>query len=187
MATTASGHSSSPAATMLPARECHWTKTYVGAHDVFYKGFREGKGIWGTWEIQEVSRADFSSGPSARRGGERSKARGRGVPSELVTVESPGCKVILYCYLQLLVIRNAIMTTITLQGPGKARCATRHARARGAPSQVGAGPRGLGRATQDGTSAPPGARLRFGETPVRFDQRRPDRPRHQSRAHERIR
>jgi hypothetical protein len=32
-------------------RECHWTKTYVGAHDVFYRGFREGKGIWGTWEI----------------------------------------------------------------------------------------------------------------------------------------
>ena len=31
--------------------ECHWTKTYVGAHDVFYRGFREGKGIWGTWEI----------------------------------------------------------------------------------------------------------------------------------------
>lgn len=31
--------------------ECHWTKTYIGAHDVFYRGFREGKGIWGTWEI----------------------------------------------------------------------------------------------------------------------------------------
>jgi len=32
-------------------RECHWIKSYVGAHDVFYRGFREGKGIWGTWEI----------------------------------------------------------------------------------------------------------------------------------------
>jgi len=31
--------------------ECWWTKTYVGAHNVFYRGFREGKGIWGTWEI----------------------------------------------------------------------------------------------------------------------------------------
>lgn len=31
--------------------ECHWVKTYVGAHDVFYRGFREGKGIWGTWEL----------------------------------------------------------------------------------------------------------------------------------------
>ena len=31
--------------------ECYWTKSYLGAHDVFYRGFREGKGIWGTWEI----------------------------------------------------------------------------------------------------------------------------------------
>ena len=32
-------------------RECHWTKTYPGSHDVYYRGFREGKGIWGTWKI----------------------------------------------------------------------------------------------------------------------------------------
>ncbi len=32
-------------------RECYWTKTYPGSHDVYYRGFREGKGIWGTWEI----------------------------------------------------------------------------------------------------------------------------------------
>ena len=30
---------------------CRWTKKYVGKHDVFYQGFNEGKGIWGTWEI----------------------------------------------------------------------------------------------------------------------------------------
>lgn len=30
---------------------CHWHKSYVGKHDVFYKGFNEGKGIWGSWEI----------------------------------------------------------------------------------------------------------------------------------------
>ncbi|MFO0970058.1 MAG: hypothetical protein U0793_31285 [Gemmataceae bacterium] len=30
---------------------CRWTKRYVGKHDVFYKGYGEGKGIWGTWEI----------------------------------------------------------------------------------------------------------------------------------------
>ena len=30
---------------------CHWTKRYLGRHDVFYNGFNEGKGIWGTWEI----------------------------------------------------------------------------------------------------------------------------------------
>src|SRR5437016_4156182 len=31
--------------------KCHWTKRYLGKHDVYYQGFNEGKGIWGTWEI----------------------------------------------------------------------------------------------------------------------------------------
>jgi hypothetical protein len=31
--------------------QCYWTKRYLGKHDVFYRGFNEGKGIWGTWEI----------------------------------------------------------------------------------------------------------------------------------------
>lgn len=31
--------------------KCHWTKRYLGKHDVFYKGYNEGKGIWGLWEI----------------------------------------------------------------------------------------------------------------------------------------
>jgi hypothetical protein len=30
---------------------CHWQKRYLAKHDVYYKGFNEGKGIWGTWEI----------------------------------------------------------------------------------------------------------------------------------------
>src|SRR5947207_4699286 len=51
-------------------RECHWTKSYIGAHDVFYRGFREGKGIWGTWEI-DSTRGGFhiwplQSGPAKR-------------------------------------------------------------------------------------------------------------------------
>jgi hypothetical protein len=33
--------------------KCYWTKRYKGKHDVFYKGFNEGKGIWGTWEMPE--------------------------------------------------------------------------------------------------------------------------------------
>jgi hypothetical protein len=32
---------------------CFWTKTYLGRHNVTYKGFNEGKGIWGVWEINE--------------------------------------------------------------------------------------------------------------------------------------
>jgi hypothetical protein len=31
--------------------DCFWTKDYVGSHTVHYRGFREGKGIWGLWEI----------------------------------------------------------------------------------------------------------------------------------------
>jgi hypothetical protein len=34
--------------------QCHWTKRYLGKHDVFYKGYNEGKGIWGTWEINHL-------------------------------------------------------------------------------------------------------------------------------------
>lgn len=35
--------------------ECYWTKTYIGAHDVYYRGFREGNGIWGLWELPSES------------------------------------------------------------------------------------------------------------------------------------
>ncbi len=48
--------------------ECHWTKTYPGSHDVFYRGFREGKGIWGTWEIGLMAHGGFHIWP--RRAGE---------------------------------------------------------------------------------------------------------------------
>lgn len=50
--------------------ECHWTKTYVGAHDVFYRGFREGKGIWGTWEIGLWSHGGFHIWPRGEGSGE---------------------------------------------------------------------------------------------------------------------
>jgi hypothetical protein len=33
------------------AAECSWIKTYFGSHSVEYSGFRERKGIWGTWTI----------------------------------------------------------------------------------------------------------------------------------------
>jgi len=31
--------------------KCHWTKGYLGKHDVLYQGYNEGTGVWGTWEI----------------------------------------------------------------------------------------------------------------------------------------
>ncbi len=46
-------------------KECYWTKSYIGAHDVFYRGFREGKGIWGTWEIKSWGRGGFHIWPRA--------------------------------------------------------------------------------------------------------------------------
>jgi hypothetical protein len=49
--------------------ECRWTKEY-GSHTVVYRGFREGKGIWGTWEI--------SDGGSTLRGGFHIWPRGVG-------------------------------------------------------------------------------------------------------------
>ena len=52
------------------ARECYWTKSYVGAHDVFYRGFREGKGIWGTWEITIFAHGGFHIWPCASGEGE---------------------------------------------------------------------------------------------------------------------
>lgn len=45
------------------SHECWWTKTYVGAHDVFYRGFGEGNGIWGTWEIPPWSQGGFHIWP----------------------------------------------------------------------------------------------------------------------------
>ena len=35
--------------------ECYWTKTYIGGHHVYYRGFREGRGIWGLWELPSES------------------------------------------------------------------------------------------------------------------------------------
>jgi hypothetical protein len=37
------------------SKECHWTKTYVGMHDVFYLGIRQRKGIHGTWEVGQAA------------------------------------------------------------------------------------------------------------------------------------
>ena len=62
-------------------RECYWTKTYVGAHDVFYRGFREGKGIWGTWEITIQFHGGFHIWPRQAGAGEAT--------AEVVASEEP--------------------------------------------------------------------------------------------------
>ena len=55
-------------------RECYWTKTYPGSHDVYYRGFREGKGIWGTWEIGMISHGGFHIWPKGEQEGEAETA-----------------------------------------------------------------------------------------------------------------
>ena len=35
-------------------KECSWIKTYVGRHSVEYTGYREQKGIWGTWTLNDT-------------------------------------------------------------------------------------------------------------------------------------
>jgi len=52
------------------SRESHWTKTYPGSHDVYYRGFREGKGIWGTWQIDVRAHGGFHIWPKGDAEGE---------------------------------------------------------------------------------------------------------------------
>jgi hypothetical protein len=37
------------------SREAIWIKEYPGRHSVYYHGFRENRGIWGTWEIVNLT------------------------------------------------------------------------------------------------------------------------------------
>jgi hypothetical protein len=45
------------------SRECRWIKAYLGGHQVYYRGFRENTGIWGTWEINVFARGGFHIWP----------------------------------------------------------------------------------------------------------------------------
>jgi hypothetical protein len=69
-----SGCSSSKESTTR-RHECYWTKSYAGAHDVFYRGFREGKGIWGTWEISLFGHGGFYIWPVASGEAESEKEK----------------------------------------------------------------------------------------------------------------
>lgn len=68
--------------------ECHWLKTYPGSHDVQYQGFRDGKGIWGTWEIGGSLRGGFHIWPRGVEEGDGSAtAAEQELPAEAVGVE----------------------------------------------------------------------------------------------------
>jgi len=70
-------------------KECYWTKSYVGAHDVFYRGFREGKGIWGTWEITHLARGGFHIWPrQAGEGGQEASSAEAEKPVDAIASEA---------------------------------------------------------------------------------------------------
>ena len=70
--------------------ECHWTKSYPGSHDVYYRGFREGKGIWGTWEITIHDHGGFHIWPrGAGQGEEQKEEAAQAEPVEAVGTSYP--------------------------------------------------------------------------------------------------
>jgi hypothetical protein len=56
------------------SNEVRWTKTYPGRHDVFYKGYRDNRGIWGTWEIRPGLTGGFHIWPEGQGEGEAVRA-----------------------------------------------------------------------------------------------------------------
>jgi hypothetical protein len=56
-------------------RECDWLKTYPGAHAVYYRGYREGKGIWGRWDIGLFGHGGFHIWPRGAESGEEKTER----------------------------------------------------------------------------------------------------------------
>jgi len=71
-----------------PAGECYWTKSYPGSHDVYYRGFHEGKGIWGTWEIGVLGHGGFHIWPLGEEHGESQVESYKAtVPAEAVATE----------------------------------------------------------------------------------------------------
>ncbi len=66
-------------------RDCAWVKSYSASHIVNYRGFRDGVGIWGAWEIPPLSRGGFHIWP---------RKVGEGEQAELTTeIESPASAV----------------------------------------------------------------------------------------------
>ncbi|HEY0983291.1 hypothetical protein [Schlesneria sp.] len=50
--------------------KCWWTKRYIGAHDVAYQGYNEGRGIWGVWELSLAHKGGFHIWPRGQGSGE---------------------------------------------------------------------------------------------------------------------
>ncbi len=72
-----------------------WHKTYA-SHDVWYRGFREGRGIWGTWEIGSHSRGGFMIWPKGigESHAEHAEAADDAPVDAVVVAGSPGASLL---------------------------------------------------------------------------------------------
>lgn len=72
-------------------KECYWTKSYPASHDVFYRGFREGKGIWGKWELDRLT-GGFHIWPRSEGTGDldaKTTEESKPVEVEAIGIEQP--------------------------------------------------------------------------------------------------
>lgn len=69
--------------------ECTWVKTYPGSHEVYYRGFREGRGIWGTWEINAHNHGGFHIWPRGAGANEPAIEQAQNLPENLGEVTEP--------------------------------------------------------------------------------------------------
>ena len=68
--------------------ECYWTQDLHRRHEVYYRGFREGKGIWGLWELPNES-GGFRIWPLGQGVGEQNyESAEEPAPVEAVVVET---------------------------------------------------------------------------------------------------
>jgi len=70
--------------------ECNWTKTYPASHEVVYHGYREGKGIWGRWEIGLLAHGGFHIWPrTTGEGDEAAESAGEVMLANAVAGNEP--------------------------------------------------------------------------------------------------
>ncbi len=76
----------------VASKEVTWHKRYAGQYDVYYRGFREIKGIWGTWELGSFDRGGFHIWPEGE--GNLSLAREEAKESDAPLVVGPNPKIL---------------------------------------------------------------------------------------------
>jgi hypothetical protein len=65
-----------------------WVKKYAH-HDVFYNGFAESNGIWGTWDIPQFGRDGFRIWPKGHGEGSQAAEREEAPPQRITFDDEP--------------------------------------------------------------------------------------------------